>query len=70
MGFVKRYMTVPEVAKYFSVSRSTVYEWVQTGRVIAWHPEGRVSTRGIRVSVESVTRLEQSGILNPQDYSA
>lgn len=60
----KKYMTVPEVAQYFSLSRSYVYELVQLGRLKAWHPDGVVGSRGLRVTVESVQAFEQAGLIN------
>lgn len=60
----KKYMTVPEVAEYFSLSRSYIYEMVQLGRLKAWHPDGIAGSRGLRVSVESVQDFEQAGLLN------
>ena len=67
-GFVKRYLTVSEVATYFSVSRSRVYEWVHDGKLNVWHPEGKVGSRGIRVLAESVTQLEQQGQIPTDDF--
>jgi len=60
-GFVKRFMTVPEVAAYFSFSRAYVYDLVNHGRLKAWHPEQAVGKRGLRITVESVTALESGG---------
>ena len=62
----KKYMTVPEVAQYFSLSRSYVYELVQLGRLKAWHPDRAVGSRGLRVSVESVKVFEQAGLLDSE----
>lgn len=67
-GFVKRYMTVPEVASYFSVSKSLVYEWCHTGKLQVWHPDGRPGTRGLRVLSESVVQLESAGRIAAESY--
>jgi excisionase family DNA binding protein len=67
-GFVKRYMTVPEVAVYFSVSKSLVYEWVQEGKVTVWHPDGKVGSRGLRILSESIIRLESTGTIDPLKF--
>lgn len=63
-GSIKKYMTVPEVAEYFSLSRSYVYELIQLGRLKAWHPDRVVGSRGLRVSVESVREFELNGLLD------
>jgi excisionase family DNA binding protein len=67
-GFVKRYLTVPEVANYFSVSKSLVYEWVQAGKVSVWHPEGKIGSRGLRILSESILKIESSGMIDPLKY--
>lgn len=68
-GFVKKYMTVPEVAEYFSLSPRFVYDLVQQGKLKAWHPAAAIGTRGMRVSVESVQTLETTGAIDPNKWS-
>ncbi len=64
----KRYMSVPEVADYFSVSRSLVYRWIQEQRLEVWRPDSRPGTRGLRILSASVTRLEEGGKLESADF--
>jgi len=44
-----------EVARFFSVSRKTVYGWVGTGKLTACHPNGG-ALRIFRASVASLVR--------------
>lgn len=67
-GFIKKYMTVPEVAEYFSLSRSYVYDLVQRGKLKAWHPDKVVGSKGLRVAVESVKALEEQGAMNKEQW--
>lgn len=63
-GFVKRFMSVPEVANYFSVSRSYIYDLVSRGKLQSWHPDKEIGSRGIRITVESVRELELGGFID------
>lgn len=65
---MKRYLSVPEVADYFSVSKSLVYEWIRADKLEVWHPDGRPGTRGLRISSVSVLRLEETGRLRRDDF--
>ncbi len=67
-GFVKRYMTVTDVARYFSFSKSYVYELIQRGKLEVFHPDGEIGSRGLRILSESVQRLEQSGRISPDEF--
>ena len=67
-GFVKRYMTVPEVAEYFSLSTAFVYGLVQKGRLAAWHPDAIIGSRGLRITKESVDALEQNGKIDVERW--
>lgn len=62
-SFVKKWMTVPEVAQRFSFSRSYVYELVSLGRFQALRPEAAVGKKGLRISVESVEQFEVECII-------
>ena len=66
-GFVKKWMTVPEVSVYFSFSRSYVYELVQLGRLQALRPERTVGSKGLRISVESVHRFEAECLIKSEE---
>lgn len=66
---MKRYMTVTDVARYFSYSKSYVYELIQRGKLDVMHPDGEIGSRGLRVLSESVVRLEQSGRISPDDFA-
>ncbi|MBV5305574.1 MAG: helix-turn-helix domain-containing protein [Desulfobulbaceae bacterium] len=67
-GFVKRYMTVPEVAEYFSLSTGFIYGLVQKGKLTAWHPDSVVGSRGLRITIESVESLEQNGKIAAEQW--
>jgi excisionase family DNA binding protein len=67
-GFVKRWMTVPEVASYFSCSRRYVYTLVEAGRLSVINLGGQIGARGIRIEAQSILKLEQTAALDiPQD---
>jgi len=57
----KKYMRPDEVADYFNISRSTIYLWCDHGKLDGFKPSGGV----LRVTVESVRRLEEEGLLRP-----
>ena len=64
---MKRWLTVPEVATYFSLSRSQVYELVSLGKFTVLRPDKTVSRQGIRVSMESVQRFESINTIQGDD---
>lgn len=66
-GFVKRWMTIPEVSHYFAFSRSYVYELVQLGRLQAMRPEKEVGCKGLRISVESVRTFESECLIKNEE---
>lgn len=68
-GLKKKYYRVEEVAFMFSLSKSYIYDLVQRGRLQAWHPEGSVGSRGLRITAESVTIFEQQGKIDSDDYA-
>jgi excisionase family DNA binding protein len=58
----KELLRVDEVAEYFSISRSTVYLWIDHGILIAEKYRGI-----IRVPRESVEKCRLSGRVDPTD---
>jgi excisionase family DNA binding protein len=67
-GFVKKWMTVPEVANYFSVSRRYVYTLIERGQLSIINLGGSVGTRGVRIASESIAKLEASSRIDPSQY--
>lgn len=67
-GNGKRWMTVPEVATYFSCSRRYVYTLIESGRLSIINLGGVVGSRGIRIESNSIVQLEQSSKIDPQQY--
>lgn len=67
-GFVKKWMTVPEVASHFSCSRRYVYTLIEQGRLEVINLGGAVGSRGIRIASGSVQNFEQSVKIDPQQY--
>lgn len=67
-GFVKKWMTVPEVATHFTCSRRYVYTLIETGRLSVINLGGSVGARGIRIASHSVVALEQSAKIDPTQY--
>ena len=54
----KKYLRPDEVADYFNVSRSVVYNWVEHGLL-----DGNKLTNGtLRISIESMKRFEENGL--------
>lgn len=64
MGFVKRWLTVREVADHFSISRQYVYTLIDRGQL-----EAIVigCSRGRRITSASVERLERCRKIDPED---
>lgn len=56
---VKKYMRPDEVAAYFDVARSTVYLWGEHGLLEIC----KVTNGTIRVTVDSVKKLEKEGFV-------
>lgn len=67
-GFVKRYLTVPEVAERFSVSRRFVYTLIQRRQLEVINLGGAVGSRGVRITVDSVQRLEEVSRVDPDQF--
>lgn len=67
-GFVKKWMTVPEVASYFSVSRRYVYTLIERGQLNVINLGGAIGARGLRIESASVTNLEISTRVDAQEY--
>jgi len=66
-GFVKKWMTVPEVATYFSVSRRYVYTLIERGQLSVINLGGSIGSRGLRIESVSVTQLEQNTKIDQQE---
>lgn len=49
------YATVKEVADYFGVGRSSVYEWISTGQLQA----KKFGKKAVRVHLSEIERFEQ-----------
>ena len=66
----KRYMRIDEVAIRFDVTARTVRRWWLSGKtcLVAWHPDHRIGSKGLRFTVESVDEFERSGTIQPDDY--
>ena len=54
----KKYLTVREVADYFSIARSTAYDLISSGELEA----KRFGKRTIRVHVDEVKRYERESV--------
>ena len=67
-GFVKRWMRVQEVADHFGYSRSRIYEIIHQGKLAVWHPQG-IAGKGMRISIESIQRLEAEGMVPPEEFN-
>ena len=67
-GFVKKWMTVPEVATYFSCSRRYVYTLVETGKLSVINLGGVVGKKGIRIESTSIQQLEISNKVTNENY--
>lgn len=67
-GYVKRYMTVPEVAAYFSCSKRYVYTLIEHGRLSVINLGGAVGARGIRIESNSIIQFEQQNKIDPTQY--
>ena len=55
----KAYLRVDEVAKYFDVSRATIYNWLKSGRLIGIRL-GKY--QGIRIPRGSIEAFEKEAI--------
>lgn len=67
-GFVKKWMTVPEVAEHFSCSKRYVYTLIETGRLSVINLGGEVGRRGVRIESTSIQKLEQVSKVDPLQY--
>lgn len=67
-GYVKRYMTVPEVAEYFSCSKRYVYTLIETRRLSVINLGGEIGKRGVRIEASSILSFEQSSKVDPSQY--
>lgn len=65
-NWMKKWMTVPEVAEHFSCSRRYIYTLIETGRLEVINLSGEIGRRGLRVDTASVARLESEKV----DYDA
>lgn len=67
-GFVKKWMTVPEVAQHFSCSKRYVYTLIETGRLSIINLGGEIGRRGIRIASESIRNMEQTTKIDAAQY--
>lgn len=68
-GFVKKWLTVPEVAQHFSCSRRYVYTLIETGKLSIINLGGSVGSRGIRIESTSIVKLEQAAKIDSTQYA-
>ena len=66
--YAKKFYRVDEVSQMFSFSRSYVYDLIHKGKLDAWHPDKAIGSRGLRITAESVHRLESAGHISPDKY--
>lgn len=67
-GFVKKWMTVPEVATYFSCSRRYVYTLIERGQLSVINLGGQIGARGLRIDASSISTIEQAAKVDAIDY--
>lgn len=68
-GWMKKWMTVPEVAAHFSCSRRYIYTLIETGRLEVINLSGEIGKRGVRIATVSVQKLEQASKVEPSQYA-
>lgn len=61
----KKLLRPDEVATYFSVSRSTIYLWVEHGQLEA----AKLTDGVLRVTLDSVKAFEQRGMMRAAQSS-
>lgn len=63
----KKYCRVSTLAERWDCSSRTIYRLLERNVLQAFHPEGIVGSKGLKIAVESVLQAEQTGKLNWSD---
>ena len=66
----KKFCQVRTLAQRWDCSTDRIYDLLRRGALVAFHPEGRIGTKGLLISVQSVVAVEINGVLDMADLDA
>lgn len=70
-GFVmkfeeKRFCRISTLAERWDCSTRRIYDLLSKGVIRAWHPEGKIGTKGVMIEVRSVIQVEENNQVHPE----
>ena len=63
----KKFCRVSTLAERWDCSTRTIYRLLERNVLQAFHPESAIGAKGLRISVESVVKVESTGNISWQD---
>lgn len=59
----KKFCRISTLEQRWDCSKDLIYDLLSKQVLLAWHPEGRVGKKGIRIDVKSILAAEANGYI-------